>query len=278
MTSPLRLENTLVPKRRFVALGQVDQSGAALGDYLRALRGELRSSFTHLADAFRAYREVRRVYGVSTEADPTFASDEQRVVELGGVVDVASKAIDDVVADKRRVGFDAQGFAIEALPTDAARVGVVGSDPVLLDAKTGQRLAVTGTIDGHLGVIQVPIAVIVAAGVVGTVVLASQVYLAVKAIDALKTALQERTTQVLSVERQKGVEKGFTPDQMAQAQTATLKAQTGLERARAESEKTSPELGSTVRTVAVVAAVIAGLYFAARVIPAIAPGRALAAA
>lgn len=274
MTAPLRLENTLVPRRRFVALGQLPDS-SALDGYLRALRSELRSSFGHLADAFRAYREVRRVYAVTTEADPRFATDEQRVVELGGVVDVASKALDDAASDKRKIGFDAQGFAVELLQTDAARVGEQGGEPVLLDAKTGQRLQVTGTIDGHLGVIQVPIALLLAAGVIVT---AAQVYVAVKAIDALKAAMQERTTQILSTERQKAVDKGFTPEQASQAQSAALKAQTGLEQARTEREKPSSEIPETIRTVAIVAAVIAGLYFAARVIPEIAPGRMVAAA
>jgi hypothetical protein len=274
MTPPLRLETPLVRRPSFVALGQIDDaSSAAFSDYLRALRGRMRSAFTGLVDSFRAYREVRRVYPVSVEADPTFASDEQRVIELGGVVDVASKAIDDAVADKRRIAFDAQGFAIELLPTDAARVG---DDGVLLDAQTGQRVVVTGTIDGTIGIIQVPIALLVAAGAAGLVVAAGQIYVVVKAIESLTIANQEKTTRILSTERQKMVEKGFTPEQAATAQSAALKAQGGLEQARAAREQTSPELGSTVRTVAIVAAVIAGLYFAARVIPEIAPRAAAA--
>jgi hypothetical protein len=276
MTPPLRLENTLVPRRRFVPLGQAaEATGTDLDGYLRALRSELRSSFAHLVDAFRAYRDVRGVYRLSTESDPGFAADQQRVVELGGVVDVASKALDDAAAGKRRIGFDAQGFAVEALPGDAARVDVQGGDPVLVDSKTGQRVVVTGTIDGHLGAIQVPIALLVAAGVVVT---AGTIYVAVKSIELLTTALQERTTQVLSTERQKMVEQGFTPEQAAQAQSASLKAQAGLEQARTERDKGSTEdVTSSIRTVAIVGAVIAGLYFAARVIPEIAPRRAVAA-
>jgi hypothetical protein len=271
---------------QFRQLGQVEGDTSGWNSYLLALRDRSRSSMSGLAEAYRTLRGVRETLGLPFLATGEAAidakgalttSEEKRILELGAVVDISGKAIDDAVAGKRRVAFSSDNLvSIEALSTDAARVAATGSDVFVVDAKTGQRVETTGTISGQLGIIPIGVALLVAAGVVVTV---ATVWLAVKAIETLKVAVEEKTTRTLSDNATKLVESGkATPQQAADMNTALLKGQAELAKAKTEQEKgTTPEVLSTVKTVAIVAAVIAGLYFAARVIPEIVPRRAAAA-
>jgi hypothetical protein len=262
-------------------LGAVTGSASPGGDsewnaYFGALRDNVNSKWSRAVTSYKTLKNVRETLGLPFIVDQgtgegssnlvgAWSSDlEQQAVNVHAMVVLITGALDDVVANKRRVSpHENDSWAIERLPTD---VLVMRTDPpgipVLVNGQTGQKENAQGTV----GVIWIPVALVAAA----TIVTAGEIYLAIRAIDALESMMKEKTTKTIAKRNGELIANGATPAEAAALTKAEGQAAADLAKARAEEKNAGdgPEKWSPlVKTVVWGGVAIMALYIAAKLIP-----------
>lgn len=260
-------------------LGAVTGSASPGGDaewnaYFGALRDHMNAKWSKAVGAYKTLKNVREILGLPFIVDQTgesnsigaWASDlEQQAVNLHAMVVLATGALDDVVANKRKVGtYEDDQWAIERLPTDILRIQVnPPGEPVLVNAQTGAPENIQGTV----GAIWLPIALVAA----GTVVSAGGFYLAIRAIDSLDSMMKEKTTQTIAKRNAELIASGkATPEQAAALTKAESAAAVDLSKARAAEKDAgaSPEKWTPlVKTIVWGGVAIMALYIVTKLVP-----------
>jgi len=273
--------------------------------YIKALRNSLQTSWNNARSAYLTLKSVREQLGLPFIVNPgspevgnapgmstsaAWQSDlDQQAVNVMGMVTLSTNALDDAVLPagnpkKRNLVWDAtrNDFGIEALPGDLLRLEARQAPsgqtiPVLVDANTNQPTNIQGTISA------VP-ALLIAAGVVVTVVQTIGLVLIVNAAcETLQTVAEQKTLQTITEKQAELVQSGkATPEQAASMSKAVFSGAAELEKSKAaEAEaksKPTSDITKTITTVALVALGLGVIYAVVRLVPPIERRRTLALA
>jgi len=185
---------------------------------------------------------------------------DQQAVDLVAMGKIAVDGASDVLANKRKLIYSnqLQDFVVEALPTDAMRVGVVGGKPVLLDATSGNTAHGSGTV----GILPL----LIAGGIVGNGLIALAAYGIVKESFALaSTVSTNKMLRTLSNNQTELVTSGKATPEQAAAQTKALLdgAESVKLAAAAEKNAGAPAVNDytkLIATVGIIGLVGFGLY------------------
>ncbi len=270
-------------------LGQTDVIDAkAWESYLLAMRDNMTSSWSRAVAAYNGLKNARQALGLPfiveaggpEAAAPGMSSAaiwtpdlDQQAVDIMAMKTVIVNAIDDVIAGKRRLNWNAakSEWEIEGLPSDILRLEVQANVPVLVDAKTGQKTSVQGTIG---------VPALVWAATLTTSVLALPVYYLVEAgINNLTDVSEQKTLRTITEKSYECVQSGkCTPDDAAKINQSITSGVTALRAQKVEQEKAknqpTTDITKAITTVAWVGLGIAALFFAARLVPAFSSRRA----
>lgn len=239
-----------------------------LGPLLQQLRTNISSGWDATVRAYNDCSATLARLGQSFTGEDT-----QRVLDVKKLAQVASTFIDEALSGKRTVGYDASGkMVIEALPGDEYRIEVQNGAPVVVDARTNQRVQGAGTV----GFDPVTITGVI---VIGAVALGG-IYLCVTAIDAVKTQIHASTVAkaLEATGCGKPGQAPCTPEQIAAMTTAINKSQAELERESKSNlgEELTQTAGSVLKTVLWLGAAAAAIYVGVQVIPPLLRARAAA--
>jgi len=252
-----------------------DVDVAAWGKYFQGVRNQLQGTLDDMLGAYRTYKKIRESFGMSLVVSPgegisaagaITRSLSQQALELASMADIGIMALDDALANKRKIGWDraAETFQIERLPTDASRIETPGGVPTLISNATNQPVQITGT----LGIAPI---VWVGLGIAGVVVTVGALYTVNTAMESATTIIQEQTRKTIALKSMELVEQGkATPEEAKKLQTATYEAAADLEAAKGSAAaKTglTPDTNKTIRTVAIVALIGGGLYLVSKFVP-----------
>jgi hypothetical protein len=243
--------------------------------YFTGVRNQLKDSLDDMLAAYRTFKKIRESFGlpvVGTSGEARLRagslndSQYQQMLELASMGDIGIKALDDAIANKRKVGYDraADNFQIERLPNDATRIEIQNGRPTLISNQTNQPTEITGT----LGLAPI---VWIGLGIAGVIVTVGTLYTVNTAMQTATTMVQEQTRKTIALKSMELVEKGkATPAEAKQLQTATYEAAADLEAAKGNAAaKTglTPETNKTIRTVALVALGIGAIYLVSKFVP-----------
>lgn len=247
----------------------------AWSTYFKSLRASLLASWRRTHSAYMTLKTVRETLGLPFIVDKTGETDppsdawttnqDRQLFNLQAVVQFMLTAADDVVNNKRRIGWDGKEFVVERLPGDAAHVGMVQNQVFLLDNSTNQPIQASGPVSA-LGL--APIAW-VGLGIVGVAVTVAG-YLTVKSMcESATSVMQQKTLQTLSNNQHELVMSGKAEPAEASAMTKSLlQGAADLEKAQAATalakKEPDTDLGKTIRTVAIVGLGAAALYLVAQ--------------
>lgn len=254
--------------------------------YLAALRDNMLVSWTRAVAAYQGLKSARETLGLPFIAPPggegaapgmssaaSWSADlDQQAVDLMAMKVLVTDALNDAIAGKRKMNWDAAKaeWQIEGLPEDVLRLEVQGQAPVLVDAKTGQKTSIQGTVG---------VPAIVWGATLTLSVLALPAYFVVEAaINNLTDVSEQKTLRTITEKSYECVQSGkCTPDQVAKINSSITSGVTALRAQKVEQEKAkaqpTTDITSAIKTVAWVGLAAAVLFFAARLIPAFAARR-----
>lgn len=261
-------------------LGAVTGSVSPGGDaewnaYFSALRDNMNARWQRAVDSYKTLKSVRETLGLPFMAEPgqgegpiatgAWSADlEQQAVNIHAMTVLITGALDDVVANKRKIGMlpNSDEWVIERLPSDILRIEVKApGTPVLVNAATGQPEQVQGTV-GALW----------SSAALAVLVPGAGIYLTLRAIDNLVQNTQEKTAQTIAKRNGDLIASGkATPEQAAALTKAEAEAAAGLVKARGEAKKTEgvdPEKWTPlVKTVVWGALGLGALFLLIKVLP-----------
>lgn len=250
-----------------------DVDAAAWGKYFAGVRDQIQGSLDDMLGAYRTFRKIRESFGLPVVGSPGEGipgtsgalsySMNQQILELASMADVGVKALDDALANKRKIAYDraAETFQVERLPDDAVRIEERNNRPTLISNATNQPTPITGTI----GI--APIAW-VALGVAGVMVTVGALYTVNTAMESATKVVQANTQKTIALKSAELIEKKLvTPAEGIALSKATYEAAADLETAKGKSAGLTPDTNKTIRTVAIVGAIGVGLYLISKVIP-----------
>jgi hypothetical protein len=250
--------------------------------YFTGVRDQLKSSLDDMLAAYRTFKKIRESFGlpvVGTSGEARLRagslndSQYQQMLELASMGDIGVKALDDAIANKRKVGYDraASDFQIERLPSDDIRIEMQNGKPTLISNVTNQPTQIMGQIDGVPRTLGLAPIVWIGLGIAGVIVTVGALYTVNTAMQTATTMVQEKTRETIALKSMELVEKGkATPAEAKQLQTATYEAAADLEAAKGNAAaKTglTPETNKTIRTVALVALGIGAIYLVSKFVP-----------
>lgn len=253
-----------------------DVDAAAWGKYFAGVRNQVQGSLDDMLGAYRTFRKIRESFGLPVVGSPgegipgtsgalTYSLNQQ-ILELASMADVGVKALDDALANKRKIAYDraAETFQVERLPDDAVRIEERNNRPTLISNSTNQPTPITGTI----GLAQIAW---VALGIAGVIVTVGALYTVNTAMESATKVVQANTQKTIALKSAELIEKKLvTPAEGIALSKATYEAAADLETARGSAAgKTglTPDTNKTIRTVAIVGAIGVGLYLISKVIP-----------
>lgn len=253
--------------------------------YLRSLRDGVSQSWNRARAAYLALERTRAALKLPLIARPGEAAspgalsvgEQQNFFDAGALAHLLVTWMDEAIAGKRQVGWDAgDALVVEGLPGDAVRVVVEADRPRIVSASTGQPVPVTpvdGTVPDKLGYV-VPI-------VIGVVAVAASAYFIVdKICDSQVEVAKTRTMETISTNQTALIAAGkATPEQMKEQTDALYGGAASVEKAKGEAKAAENESGlqKTVRTLAWVALGVGTIYLASQVIKTTSPARTAAA-
>lgn len=232
--------------------------------YLRATRANLEAAFDRMVVSYHTLKNVQDALGKplikSGEAGGALTIDENLgYVEAAALVERSAAFIDDALAGRRKLGYDASGnLVIEGSATEDMRIEMVGGRPKLLDPQ-GNPVQ----IEGQLSAIAFGAVIVVA------VIAVAVVFAVEKICDTLAVQAEQKTTQSIAQASEEVVKKGGTPEQAKALSNALMDGARGLEEARAKKKEAEKDtgFGGSVKALATAGIVIASIYLLAQVIP-----------
>lgn len=256
---------------------------AAWGAYITALRGSLQMSWAGARGAYLTLKKVRADLGMSFIAPPVGEggtpdngawsdSLEDNMLDLQAMVKVTDDAFGDVLAQKRKLLYDAASndWAVEGLPGDLVRVKLNQAGQLSLADATNQQIHVGGTI----GLAPILIAAAVgAAAISGAVTFVAAAIVIKKTCETIQAIAEEKTLQTALTKQAELVQSGKATPAEAAALTKSVfdgAASVNESKAKLEEAKSKPNadgLGNTIKTVAYVGLGIGVIYLLAKLIP-----------
>lgn len=264
-------------------LGQTSPSNAdaaAWGEYLTALRSSIQTSWAGARQAYLTLKRVREQLGFPFISPVTGGegglvdnggwsdSLESNMQDLQAMVKVTDDAFGDVLAQKRKLLYDAKtnDFAVEGLPSDVVRVRLTNGNLSLVDG-TGNTIHVTGTI-GVAPVIL--IGGVAAVALSGAVTFVAAGLVIKKTCDTVQAIAEQKTMQTALTKQAELVQSGkATPEQAAAMTKSVYDGATALATAKGKAEENSDtsKITKTVTTVALIGLGIGVIYLLAKLIP-----------
>lgn len=266
-------------------LGQTTPSNTdaeAWGAYLTALRGSIQTSWAGARQAYLTLKRVREQLGFPFISPVTGGegglvdnggwsdSLESNMQDLQAMVKVTDDAFGDVLAQKRKLLYDAKtnDFAVEGLPSDVVRVRLTNGNLSLVNGQN-QPIHVTGTI-GLAPVIL--IGGVAAVALSGAVTFVAAGLVIKKTCETVQAVAEQKTLQTALTKQAELVQSGkATPEQAAAmtksvydgaAAVATAKAQV-----EAEKNKSTSDIAKTVTTLAYVGLGIGVIFLLVKLVP-----------
>jgi hypothetical protein len=250
----------------------VDQ--AAWAAYLRNLRDGVASSWNTVRAAYQKLERVRSSFGLPLLARPGEASspgaltpgEQQDFFDVGATSHLLVTWMDEVLADKRKVGRNNGELVIESLPGDQVRIVLQAGRPRIVSASTGQPVPVTpvdGALPGQLGYVAWVAVAAVAVAVAAYLINQEQCETEVR-------VAEQKTMETIATKQSELVQSGkATPEQAKKMTDAIYQGAASVEQARGEAKEREGESGlqKTVRTLAWVSLGIGAVYLATRIIP-----------
>lgn len=271
-------------------LGQAETPElAAWATYLKALRANIVDSWARAVSAYNGLKKARADLGLDfmllpggESAAPAMSSAsawapdlEQQASNLMSMVQLIVNAIDDVLANKRKLMWDqnAGEFLIEALPTDVLRLEIQNGVPVLVDAKSPVGSpGINVSVDKGIATVGVPPIVWFATAT--TSVLALPAYFLVeKAVDNMTNVAEQKTMRTIAEKSYDCVKnKNCTPEEAAKINTSIYSGASGVHESKAKEAaakaKPTTDITKAITTVALVGLGIAVIYAVVRLAPA----------
>lgn len=248
---------------------------AAYEKYLSALRDRTKGAFAGMLAAYQTLKKIREAYGlpvVGTSGEARVRvgaltdSEYEQMLELASMTETITRVLDDALANKRRLGYDraTEDLQIERLPEDPVRIETRNNRPTVVSNVTNQPERITGTLGLH------PI-VWVGLGIAGVAVTVGSIYTVNNAMESATTIVQAHAAKTIHMKNAELAEKGIDPQGAANATKTVLDASADLSRAQGEASAKrtglTPDTNKTIRTVAIVGVIAAGIYLISKVIP-----------
>jgi len=263
-----------------LGLGQAaDPNLDAWAQMITALRDSVQLSWNAAKASYLGLKKVREDLGLPFIAAPSGETDanvgawgadlDQQAVDLQAINTILINAANDVLENKRKLIWDPtlKEFVIEALPDDVVRVENVGGKPTLVLITTGAATHSTGTIGIAPLAIGAGVAVLAVVAGIG-------LYSLVKDTNAtMRSLAEQKTTQTLSNNQVKMIEKGATPEQAAQATKAVTDGVASIKEADAKLEqakaggKDVDAWTNLIKTGGFIALGLGVLYIVAQLVP-----------
>lgn len=255
---------------------------AAWGAYIAALRGSMQESWAGARGAYLTLKNVRAQLGMPFIAPPVGEggvpdngawsdSLEDNMLDLQAMVKVTDDAFGDVLAQKRKLLYDAASndWAVEGLPGDLVRVKLNQAGQLSLADATNQPIHVGGTIG--LAPLLI-VAGVAAAAVSGAVTFVAAAIVIKKTCETIQAIAEEKTLQTALKTQAELVQSGKATPEQAAAMTKAVydgAAQVNESKAKVEAEKSksTDKLGDTIKTVAYVGLGVGVIYLLAKFIP-----------